>query len=302
MVFNYVKLKRVFFLTGYALFLLLPFIALYFIKIEINIWNSLYETETLNLIINEIKNLFISNTIQIITVIIVITGGIGLFFGTILSSENRYLKSSENVNSKIQVMAFFSILPSGIFFIHLINNLDYIWQINTLIKILYYGTILIVFPFMIKNLLIEILKNRYNYSELIKKFKPKIIKRMKINELYEYSYKSQVIFLTSFLFLYTYITLKTNISIILVVILFWFLFISLIGLASIYSITISRYFLVDIITENDELKDAILIREEKDNFLRVIPKPSIEGNEERDRSNGILINKNKIKEIRYLKY
>lgn len=281
-------------------FLFTPLIALFIIRFQSNLWRNLYQHDSLNLILLQMQNYFESDPLPMIALMGAGFGIITLYYGGLLKGENRYLKTSESIEFRLKGITFFAFIPSVLLLGHLISNIDKIFYLENSLKLCFFVLLILQQLFIFKDFFLKI-NNHYKYQNLVKIIKNPIPKIPTLKTIDQWTDKESVMLHMLYVLIIAYILLKTDISFILIILLFWLIFVTTTVLAVYASLVEARYFIVDInLDTGDEFKEAVLIREEKGDFIRIIPKPE-ESTEQQDKNNytGIILNRNHITKISY---
>lgn len=292
--------------VGALIFIFSPLVTISIIGFASDIWADLYSKESLSTIITHLEELYTTNPFALITILGTAFGLITYYYGTIINSENKYSKISENLESRLKAIGFFTVLPTFILTGYFLINISQLIYAKNIIIAYFFILIFCQQVYILKKFQTK-LQNHYNYSNLLDAIINLRDPLSSLKSLYsgeknaeKYLEQPLLIFHLAWLFLFLFILLKTDISTILILILFWLIFASTTEISVFYSLATARYFLVDIKLQDQEFMDAIFIREEKDNFIRIIPKPSDSKKEGAKKEyNGILVNKNHILSINY---
>jgi len=274
---------------GTIAFVVSPIIVIAWLTFYPGSWNAYYPTEVIDSLYSKIIEFYQANGIAMITLFISLVGIAFFYFGAIISSEKKHNRVAENLEAKLNTIALFTGIPTLIALGYVLVHITQIFTVSKLL-IAYFFILILAQQIWIISIVMNDVSERYSYEALLK--------RLRTSHPFGITYdpsnlKMMALFQFAWLFLLTYVLLRTNISIFLILILLWLVFVSATEIALMYSLGIADYHLVDIKGNDFSFTEAFLIREEKDDFLRIVPKP------ENDPSIGILINKNDVQTISY---
>jgi hypothetical protein len=271
---------------GSIVFIVSPLIAIIWIFLFSQSWKSYFPTDAYILVYSKIIQFYQSYGIALITLFGSFIGITFYYFSSIIASEKKY---SEKFEAKLSTLGLFTGIPTLIFLAYILAHFNSLFSPSTVI-IVFFFLLLLGQQLWIMNTIAKDVQERYNYASLLKRLEKSqpFFSLFNTNDL-----RAAALFHFAWLFIISYVLLRTNISVFLTLGLFWLDFVAATEIALMYSLGIAKYPLVNIKGSTFTYNETFLIREEKDNFFRIVPRPK------EDPSVGILINKDQVHSISF---
>lgn len=228
---------------------------------------------------HQLQSLYESNPIGTISMIASFIGVMLLYYGALVSSENKDTMLSGKIATYLKGLAFFTVIPTIFLLIVLFTPpINILFFIPTFWLLLH--QVICYFKLFLT------LKNRYRYDHLRSRIEEGVSERETwiLHLIYVFVIGLDLAFL--------------QISGIKLLLIGWLLFVSTTEIAIFASLQDAKYYLVDVkLNTGDEWKEAIYIREEGKDLIRIIPKPFNDS----ENYEGILLNRQYISSINFIR-